>query len=751
METLPHIITDLAYILVIAGVVTILFKRLKQPLVLGYIVAGFLAGPNMPFTPSVADIEGIKQWGDIGVIFLMFTLGLEFSFKKIMRMGMQPIVATLCVMFSMFSIGSMVAYTFGWNDMDSLFLGGMLAMSSTTIIYKAFDDLGISSKPFAAGVISTLILEDILGILLMVMLSAVAVSNKLEGMQLVSSFLQLSFFLILCFIVGIVLVPTFFRRYRKYINTETLLIISVGLCFLLVVLSSHMGYSPAFGAFMMGSILSETMESERIEHTMTSLRNLFGAIFFVSVGMLVNPAILLQYWPAIVTITLTVILGQMIFGTFSFFLSGSSLRDAVQSGFSLVQIGEFAFIIAALGESLGVTSVFLYPVVVAVSIITTFFTPYVIKFAEPFYNRLAPLLPVLLSNDRIHHHNSKKRRQQQLTPALAWRTLLTEVAVQTVVFLVLCVALGSFCLTALSALCTAVLGEPWGSVLCAVLSLTLLSPIIRPIIKRRNKNKNARFLYARRDIHRTLYYVLIIAKFLLGVFIIFYMLYSILDFNLWAELAISVFLAWFMGRNRFIKYMSIYIERIFTSNFHFKDLQRAGNSPRYGRRLRGSNMHITTALVPMHSHWSGKSLSRLSIGHKTGVYVVAIVRGDERINIPGPSQIIYSGDVLEIAGSEQETASFIHILKRDVKDSDALLPQESLLSLAAFTLNASSVFVGKTMVEINLRAKYNCLVIGVENAEGNVQHISPQRPFAAGDKVWMVGESSDLALVRMCV
>lgn len=747
METLPHIITDLAYILIIAGVVTILFKRLKQPLVLGYIVAGFLAGPNMPFTPSVADIEGIKQWGEIGVIFLMFTLGLEFSFKKIMRMGMQPILCTICVMFSMFSIGSMVSYAFGWNNMDSLFLGGMLAMSSTTIIYKAFDDLGISSKPFAAGVMSTLILEDILGILLMVMLSAVAVSNRLEGMQLVTSFLQLSFFLILCFMVGIFLVPTFFRRYKKYINTETLLIISVGLCFLLVVVSAHFGYSTAFGAFMMGSILSETMESERIEHTMMSLRNLFGAIFFVSVGMLVDPNVLLEYWPAIVGITLVVILGQMIFGTFSFFISGSSLRDAVYSGFSLVQIGEFAFIIASLGETLGVTSAFLYPVVVAVSIITTFFTPYVIKFAEPFYNRILPLLPVLLRDDTIHRR--KERKAKEMTPVLAWRTLLKEVAVQTVVFLVLCVAIGSFCCTLLLTLCTFVLGKYWGSMLCAVLTVLLLSPIIRPVIKRRNKNKNARYLYARRDIHRKLYYVFVLVKFLLGVFIIFNVLNTLLTFNLLLLFAISVVVAWFIVRNRVIKYFSIYIERIFTSNFHYKDLQRAGASPRYGRRLRGSTMHITTALVPMHSRWSGKSLSRLSIGHKTGIYVVAIVRDENRINIPGPSQVIYSGDVLEIAGSQQATSSFIHALKSDVRDGDNLLPQESLLSLKAFTLTDNSQYIGKTMMELNLRAKYNCLVIGVENAEGNVQHISPQRPFAVGDKVWMVGEASDLALIDM--
>ena len=392
MEELPKLITDLAYILIIAGTVTIIFKQLKQPLVLGYIVAGFLAGPYMPYTPSVMDHTSIDDWSQIGVIFLMFTLGLEFSFKKIIKMGMRPIIAAVMVMVCMMGVGNTVGTIFGWESMDRLFLGGMLAMSSTTIIYKAFDDLGLRSRKFASGVLSVLILEDILGILLMVILSAMAVSRSLEGTQLIKSMLQLGFFLILWFIVGIFLVPLFLRKYKKYINTETLLIVSVGLCFLLVVIASYVGYSPAFGAFMMGSILAETVEAERIEHTVSSLKDLFGAIFFVSVGMLVNPAVLVQYWLPILVITLAVIVGQMIFGSMSFLLSGNSLKDSLQSGFSLAQIGEFAFIIAALGQSLNVTSEFLYPVVVAVSIITTFFTILFIyiqrKFKKIFINKI---------------------------------------------------------------------------------------------------------------------------------------------------------------------------------------------------------------------------------------------------------------------------------------------------------------------------------------------------------------------------
>ena len=408
---MENFISDLAIILISAGIVTLLFKRLKQPLVLGYIVAGFLAGPHMPYTPSVSDMTSIHTWADIGVIFLMFTLGLEFSFKKIVKMGVGPIIAACSVMFCMMSVGSMVGHFFGWGSMNSLFLGGMLAMSSTTIIYKAFDDLGLRQQKFASEVLSVLILEDILGILLMVVLSAVAVSRKFEGMALVSSLLQLGFFLILWFVVGVYVIPIFLRKAHRLMNRETLLVVSIGLCFLLVVVAQKAGYSSAFGAFMM-------------------VKDLFGAIFFVSVGMLVDPAVLATYWLPILVICLAIIAGQAVFGTTSFLLSGQPLRIAVQGGFSLAQIGEFAFILASLGTTLGVTSDFLYPVVVAVSIITTFFTPYMIRAARPTYQWLERIVPANVMQ-RLAERGTKA------APMIAheegvWKRLLTALVSQVV-------------------------------------------------------------------------------------------------------------------------------------------------------------------------------------------------------------------------------------------------------------------------------------------------------------------------------
>ena len=393
MSHLAPLIADLALILICAGVMTLLFKKLKQPLVLGYVVAGFLASPHMAYTPSVMDTANIQTWADIGVIFLLFALGLEFSFKKIVKVGGAAIIAACTIIFCMILLGVAVGTAFGWKRMDCIFLGGMIAMSSTTIIYKAFDDLGMRKKQFTGLVLSVLILEDILAIVLMVMLSTMAVSHNFEGTEMLGSIAKLLFFLILWFVVGIYLIPVLLKKCRKLMSEETLLIVSLGLCFGMVVLAAHTGFSAAFGAFIMGSILAETVEAESIERLVKPVKDLFGAIFFVSVGMMVDPfddsgvcrTYCCHYVGGYCRTVLVRNVGEL--------LAGQPLKTAMQCGFSLTQIGEFAFIIASLGVSLHVTSHFLYPIVVAVSVITTFLTPYMIRFAEPASNFVDTHLP----------------------------------------------------------------------------------------------------------------------------------------------------------------------------------------------------------------------------------------------------------------------------------------------------------------------------------------------------------------------
>ncbi|MGN1235921.1 MAG: cation:proton antiporter, partial [Bacteroidaceae bacterium] len=474
MNHLPDIIRDLALILVLAGIVTLLFKRLRQPLILGYIVAGFICGPHFSLFPSVADSNSVKTWADIGVIFLMFTLGLEFSFKKLIKMGPSPMVAACTIIFCMIGLGSIAGHCFGWNTMNSLFLGGMLAMSSTTIIFKALDDMGLRQQRFASSVLGALVVEDILGILLMVILSTMAVSKELEGSELVESLLKLGFVLVLWFIVGLFLIPTLLRKARSLMSNETLLIVSLGLCFLMVVVAVRMGYSAAFGAFVMGSILAETVEAEQINRVVASVKDLFGAIFFVSVGMLVDPSIITLHWVPIVVLILVIIVGQTVFGSMGFLLSGQPLRIAIQCGFSMAQIGEFAFIIATLGVDLGVTEPFLYPVVVAVSVITTFLTPYMIRLAPSAANLVERKVP-----KRVKHLLNSESATTSVNNETRWHRLIMALVKQTLSYSVLCIAILTLSLSWLLPVCRKVLGHWPGNAVCGVVTFLVISLFVR--------------------------------------------------------------------------------------------------------------------------------------------------------------------------------------------------------------------------------------------------------------------------------
>ena len=748
---MSSLIIDLAYILVVASVVTIIFKRLRQPLVLGYIVAGFLAGPHMPYTPSVSSMEGIEEWSELGVIFLMFTLGLEFSFKKIVRMGMQPILTAIMVMCCMIGIGGMVASLFDWSIMDRIFLGGMLSMSSTTIIYKAFDDLGLRGKRFASGVISVLIIEDILGILLMVMLSALAVSRHFEGMELIKSLMQLGFFLLLWFMVGIYLVPLFLKKAKNYINNETLLVVSVGLCFLLAVASSHVGYSPAFGAFMMGSILAETLEAENIEKSVSSLRDLFGAVFFVSVGMMVEPSVLIEYWLPILVLTLAVVLGQMFFGSLSFFFTSGNLQDAVRSGFSMVQIGEFAFIIAGLGQELGVTSQFLYPVVVAVSIVTTFFTPYIIKLAPIASKRVESSLSGDFQS-LVKYGRSlspgKRVRQTMLSPTLAWRNFLKAIFYQTAAFLTICIAIVPFSMATVLPFCQHFIGNKYGSVVCCIITLLALSPFIRPIIIRKNHCREVQYLRVKDKLNIFLIRLVLFLKALFG-FIIIYNVVSFISPIWWVwNVVISVAAFALMLISRAVKYTSIRVERTFKQNLRLREQQ---TSLGYGRRLRGKDLQIARIKVPLHSRWGGRSLAQLHFGRTDQIHIAAILRAGHRINIPGGNHRIYPGDMLEVvAGTDAIEALRIRSEQELVQPQEHTKDKHSM-SIISVKLSESSPLIGNTLQDVDFRLRYHCMVVGVENEQGHLDPTQAKRQFRQGDIVWVVGEEADLSMLTMVI
>lgn len=571
MSQLESLISDLALILICAGVMTLLFKGLKQPIVLGYIVAGFLASPNMPYMPSVTDGHSVHVWSDIGVIFLLFALGLEFSFKKILKMGAAPIIAALAIIIAMMYVGGLTGHLFGWSDMNSLYLGGMLAMSSTTIIFKAFDDMGLQKERSSSLVLSVLIIEDILAIVLMVMLSTMAVSKEFEGTQMLTSILKLGFFLVLWFVVGIYLIPIFLKKVKPLMNDETLLITSLALCFGMVVFASAVGFSAAFGAFVMGSILSETLEGKNIEHLVNPVKNLFGAIFFVSVGMMVDVNLIIEYIVPILCIVVAIMLGHTILSTGAFIISGQSLKTSMKCSFSLTQIGEFAFIIAGLGTSLHVTSDFLYPIVVAVSVFTTFTTPYMIRLAEPVYNAVSRVLPAswIERLERNATENGEEKETNEMHRL--WNAELKKSVFIVLINSVLCMAI-----IALMALYGAPviydkLPVPWAGIVTAVVTLFFTAPLIWMLMRQGSKSKEVNRLWDEGGrIERVKLSALAIMRFLIAAAFISYIIGNTLPrsglFGIFAVLVV-LFLIFFSSN---LEKSSNRLVQTFTENLNGK-------------------------------------------------------------------------------------------------------------------------------------------------------------------------------------
>ena len=744
MSQLTPLISDLALILICAGIMTLIFKKLKQPLVLGYIVAGFICTPHFKFTPSVVDSASIHIWSEIGVIFLLFALGLEFSFKKLMKVGGSAVISACTIIFCMILVGVFVGWTFGWNRMDCIYLGGMLAMSSTTIIYKAFDDMGLRQQRFAGLVLSILILEDILAIVLMVMLSTMAVSQNFEGGEMVYSILKLLFFLILWFVVGIYGIPLFLKRVRKLMSDETLLIVSLALCFGMVYLAALVGFSPAFGAFIMGSILSETIESEHIGKLVSPVKDLFGAIFFVSVGMMVDPAMIVEYKYQILVIVLAVLLGQTIFGTTGVLLSGQPLKTAMQCGFSLTQIGEFAFIIASLGVSLKVTSHFLYPIVVAVSVITTFLTPYMIRLAVPAYNVIDKYMPSRWRRllDRYSSGASVANHSNN------WKKLVIAIIRIVLIYAVLSIAVTALFLHFIVPLATDMLGDLWGRILGAVLTITAIAPFLRAMIMKKNRSEEFKSLWSDSRFNHAPLISIILLRIVIAIGFILFIIENLFRASAALMVGIAIIVVCAMILSRFLKKQSIVLERTFVRNLHYKEIQQeylGEKQPEYAGRLLDRDLHLSDFLIPAESAWAGKTLRELDLGKKYDVHVASIIRGKHRLNIPDGNTCIFPNDLIQVIGTDEQLSLFASVAEKAIHTYDDEDFGKHEMKLKQFVVAKDSPFVGHSIIECGIRNKYHCLVVGIESAGEDVLR-TPQvhMPLKEDDVVWVVGEEDDL-------
>lgn len=743
------LISDLALILIVAAFVTIVFKKLKQPLVLGYIVAGFIVSPHMPYTMSVLDKANIQTWADIGVIFLLFSLGLEFSVKKILKMGISPIISSLIIVFSMGNLGFIAGRFFGWAEMDCIFLAGMIAISSsTTIIYKAFTDMGITQNKFATVVMSVLILEDILSIIMMVMLSTIAAGDSLSGGQIINSVMKIGFFIVLWFVIGLFAIPLILRSVRQHLNNETLLIVALGLCCFMAVVSTEVGFSAAFGAFVMGSILAETIEAERIERLVEPVKNLFGAIFFVSVGMLVDPHILVKYALPILLLTLTVLLGQAIFGTLGYFLSGQPLKTAMRCSFSMAQVGEFAFIIASLGQSLHVIGDFLYPVMVAVSVVTTFLTPYMIRAAEPAYSTLTRILP---------KHWVRRLEHIQAAPPYNpinenyWRSLVRAMIANTIVYGILSAAVIALMFSVVLPICRQLsvewIGTHWlGNAVCGVATLALISPFLRSIVMKKNHSEAFRTLWTRNRLNRLPLLGTIVIRGFVAMGFVFYVINYLSRFRDALIIAAALGFLALVVISRTLKDRSISLERLFVQNLRSRDIQaqmRGERKPLFATDLLDRDIHMSTIEVPEASAWAGKSLRSLELRTRFGVHVSSILRGSRRINIPGGSTIIFPNDRIEVIGDDEQLTKFSSAAQHELVKEDVEIEKREM-KLRQIVLTASSPLVGKSIQESGIRENYNCMVVGIEQGQQKLTLINPYATLAVDDVLWIVGEEKNL-------
>ena len=747
MGHLPQLITDLALILICAGVMTLLFKKLKQPLVLGYIVAGFLASPYMPYTPSVVDSADISTWADIGVIFLLFSLGLEFSFKKLLKIGSTPIIAVVTSLTCMITIGIVVAKCFHWSFMNGLYLGGMMAIASTSIIVKAFDELGVRQQKFATLVFSVLILEDIIAIIMMLLFGTLGKGGGVDAMELLKSMGFMVFYLVLWFVLGIYLIPLLLKKTAHLLTNETLLIASLSLCFLMVVLASLAGFSPAFGAFVMGSIMAETMEGERIGRLIAPIKDLFGAVFFVSVGMMINPAMLAQYWFPIIVITLVVLVLRSMVETFAFLLGGANLSMALQCGFSLAQVGEFAFIIATLGISLGAISPFLYPIIVSVSVITTFTTPFMIRLATPVGQWLEPRLPSRVRSVLEHYAGGSAATVHADSK---WRQMLTGMLTPILIYGVLSIAILILSSKVLLPTATNLLPPGAARIVTLLITLTILTPFLRPLLLKHCFTSTFWTLWNDRQFNRAPLLAIVLLRTAAVIAIIVTAVGTCYHASIALIIGIVTIMLVCLVFSRRLRKRQQMMENTFMQNLNQRELEAAAARPQYAGELQSRDLHLTDFEVPPFSPWCGQTLRQLAWGKEYDVQVVSIHRDGLRMNVPAADTPLFPHDNVQLLGTDENLRHFadvvLHAAQPTTNSSvhtDKLSTEE--MTLQQIALTEASPLIGRSVVDSGIRTRHRCLVVGIDRGGNALLKPSPELQFLVGDIVWVVGESSAIS------
>lgn len=732
--SIESLISDLAFILILGAFTTVFFKWIKQPVVLGYIVAGFLASPNFTYLPSVTTESNIDFWAQIGIIALLFSLGLEFSFKKLMNAGGSAVVTALIIMGGMMCAGFAIGHVLGFSNINCLFLGGMLSMSSTTIIIKAFNDLGIQHKKFASLVFAVLIVEDLFAVVMMVILSSIAVNNSVAGGEMLYSISKLVFFLVMWFLVGVIVLPSLLNRIRAYLNSETLVLVSMGLCLGMAVVSVMCGFSLALGAFVMGSILAGTSFAERIERVIMPIKDLFGSVFFISVGMMVNPDVIVTYAGPILALSAVVIVGMIVFGTSGMLITGQSLKVAMESGFSLTQIGEFAFIIATLGMSLGMLDSTIYPIVVAVSVLTTFTTPYFIRMADPAYNIVAKMLP---RNLRFLINRYTTDAGTDAATNTLWQSVLRRYVWRILIYAAILITIVLLSKGWLLPMLTH-FNEKWGRLICALVTLTAMSPFLFALAIPASKSSERRQLKNANSHSKVPLVVMTLFRLILALGFIVYELKSLYSWSTAVVCGIAVFILIALLLSNRIRMHLHNIEQRFMDNLNERELRRSGKNNNVI-----ADLHLAFMTVGFGCPFVGERLRDSGLRQQYGVNVASIQRGTSAIPVPGGDVRIFPGDTLGVIGTDEQIQNLLKVVEAPENENSVTVSPHDI-KLTSLQLTSGSPLLHKSVAESGLRNDYHSLLVSIAR-DGEFFTPDASTRFAEGDVLWIVGNPRQLA------
>lgn len=775
------LITDLALILIAAGITSVVCRKFKLPILLGYIIAGVLTGPHVSLLPNVHDMQNIETWSEIGVIFLLFALGLEFNFKSLMKVGKSGSITVAFIVFGMMAATIGVGHFLDWSLNTSIFMGGILCISSTMVIVKAFEELNLKGKHFTNIVYGVEIMEDIVGILLMVILSTIAISGSSgDGGQLVQKIsttsMRVVFFLVLWFVGGIFLVPTLLRKLKKYLDDEIIMTISLALCLGMVMLAERSNLSTALGAFTIGSILGATTEAQRIEHLMTPIKNLFGAIFFVSVGMMVVPSSILEHWPTLLLLLGIELLINPILGTIGVFVSGKSLHDALNAGACFGQIGEFSFIIAKLGVSLAVLDEFTYPIVITISAITMITTPYVMRFSEKLVGPVSKLLP-----ERLKYRIEGERESEGKGPSRR-SVMIKHFVAETFILSMLLLGVVTFMHGFVDPNLRDFIAKHWddvdaafiSQVACMVVTLIAMTPFLSALILRRNKLNRAFMIVLLRGGSENILLTLQILRVVVAAGFIAFALSMGSPFPLWVDAIVGTALLIFVVRFELVFMNYVRLERQFLLNYNEVELSEQENSTQVDDaesldsltelpavNLFSSDFSVGTYKIDESSPFRDKSLIDLNLRAEHNLFIIRIERvEDPDVNIPVGQEILRIGDTIDIIGRTADLAALsrapydipakeIHMcgIRQYSREMQERRSSAANLRCLCIPIHAKSGFAGKTLRTSGIGRNTRCLVIGIETCGRVEMNPNPDVVIAPNSRLWVIGESDDLAVL----